>query len=438
MKRRNFLIATAGTAVLSGIGCHSNLSDQENFSSGLLDKIKKIAGFSLSELYEKLSSHFYDDFLPFFLKNMVNYKDGGFYPYTEWDGKPISGVEGQESWWLGRGIWMVSFLYNNLKKEQGFLDIGERAVNIIIRNKPDGDFLWHKSFTPDGKPAENPSDYIYDDLFIAEGLAEFGIASGDKQYIEMAKQTILKCLRIYDSPEYKYTPTYGLNIEPLKTPGILGHWMVFLVVTTQMLRYNDDPEIKIINDRAVDAIMNYFFNPEFKLLNEILNHDLSRPGNDFSQFVYIGHAMETLWMVMWEAVRREDKELFNSAVLHFRHHVEVAWDDVYGGVFRSLNHVGKNIWELDKQMWVQVEIMVGMLLALEYGGFDWAGEWYGKMYNYFVKNFSLKKFNSPMWLLGGSRRPWDEPRQGTGAIYHLPRWMMMNLLSVERMMGKRN
>ncbi|MCK4466506.1 MAG: hypothetical protein KAU83_12415, partial [Bacteroidales bacterium] len=84
MKRRNFLIATAGTAVLSGIGCHSNLSDHENFSSPLLGKNKKIAGFSLSELYEKLSSHFYENFLPFFLKNMVNYKDGGFYPYTEW------------------------------------------------------------------------------------------------------------------------------------------------------------------------------------------------------------------------------------------------------------------------------------------------------------------------------------------------------------------
>ena len=438
MKRRDLLKATVGTTVLSSVGCQSNKTEREDFYLGLIDKNQKLDGFSLSELHEKYKTHFYDDFLPFFLKNMVNYKHGGFHAYTEWDGRPRSGVETQESWWLGRGIWMVSFLYNHLLKEQRFLDICERAVKIIMKNKPEGDSLWHKSFTPDGNPAEKPRDFIYDDLFIAEGLAEFGIASGDNQYIELAKQTLLKCLKIYDSPEYKYAPDYGLKITPPKAPRILGHWMIFLIITTQMLRYNDDPEIKAIADRAIDAIMNYHFNPEFDLLNEILYHDMSLPDNEFAQFVYTGHAMETLWMVMWEAVRRKDKELFFTAAQRFRRHVEISWDDVYGGVFRSLNHVNKNLWELDKQMWTQVEIMVGMLLAYEHGGFDWAGEWYGKMYNYFAKNFSLKKHNSPMWLLGGSRKPWDDPRPGTGAIYHLPRWMMMNLLSIERMMKERN
>ena len=219
-------------------------------------------------------------------------------------------------------------------------------------------------------------------------------------------------MKIYDSPP--------------DAPRILGHWMLFLIVTTRMLRYNDDPEIKAIADRAIDAIMNYHFNPEFYLLNEILCHDLSLPDNEFAQFVYTGHAMETLWMVMWEAVRRQDRQLLLAAAQRFRRHVEISWDDVYGGVFRSLNHVNKNLWELDKQMWTQVEILVGTLLAYEHGGFDWTVEWYGKMYNYFVKNFSLKKYNSPMWLLGGSRRPWDEPRQGTGAIYHLPSVSLLN------------
>ena len=42
--------------------------------------------------------------------------------------------------------------------------------------------------------------------------------------------------------------------------------------------------------------------PRFNLLNELINHDLSRPKNEYEQLDYAGHAIETLWRVMYEAL----------------------------------------------------------------------------------------------------------------------------------------
>jgi mannose/cellobiose epimerase-like protein (N-acyl-D-glucosamine 2-epimerase family) len=85
--------------------------------------------------------------------------------------------------------------------------------------------------------------------------------------------------------------------------------MVLLRVCTQMLRQRADPELDAVARRAVDAIMSAHFNPDFELFNELLNHDLSRPGNEYAQLVYTGHCVEVLWMVLDEARRRGDTAL---------------------------------------------------------------------------------------------------------------------------------
>ena len=90
------------------------------------------------------------------------------------------------------------------------------------------------------------------------------------------------------------------------------------------------------------------FQPDF-LQNEVLNHDLSR--NPAAPGSRTGHAIGAYWMVM-RAVRRKDRALWipprnGSAAM------EVAWDDVYGGAFRTLYDVDRNFWETDKVSWLQ-------------------------------------------------------------------------------------
>ena len=182
--------------------------------------------------------------------------------------------------------------------------------------------------------------------------------------------------------------------------------------------------------------MNHHYNPEFDLINELLNHDLSRPANEYAQLVYTGHCIEILWMLMFEAVRRRDEVLFDKLPVWFKRHVEVAWDDVYGGVFRNLQNVDRNVWLVDKVLWAQEEVLIGSMLIVERRGYDWAIELFQRTNSYVREKFLLKKHGSPIWMYASDRKATYEaflkmPKRVEN--FHHPRHLMLNLLSLERM-----
>ena len=175
--------------------------------------------------------------------------------------------------------------------------------------------MWPKELTREGKALTSADGEIYGDLFIAEGLAEFSKATGELSHWDTARDLVLKCVRLYDRDDYR--PTIGqtyLGPNAPRFPGarIQGVWMVLIRVVTQMLEMHADAELERVARRSVDAITNHHYNPEFQLINELLNHDLSRPQNEYAQLVYTGHCIENLWMLMKEAERLRDDRLFEK------------------------------------------------------------------------------------------------------------------------------
>lgn len=433
MDRRKFLtttlITTAGSMLAPG--CEKFPGSRK---TGKAQKIENLAGYTLEELRQIYEVDLFDDFLPFMGKYIIDHEYGGFMCYADRDGTLIN--TDKNSWFEGRGIWVYSFLYNNLKADTKYLEVARKSVEFILQNKPSGDQLWPRFFTREGKPKSAPDKQVYGDLFIAEGLAEYAKATKDWSYWEFAKELVLKCVRIYDRPDYypEIGKTYLGNSAPL-FPGarILGVWMVLIRVISQMLEMRADEELEKLVQRSVDAVLNAHFNPQFQLINELLNHDLSRPDNDYAQLVYTGHAIETLWMILYEAVRRRDRELFDTAAQHFQRHVEVAWDDVYGGVFRNLQHVDKNIWIVDKALWAQEEVLIGALYVVEHTGADWAKEMFSRMYTYVREKFPLQRYGFPLWILYADRKVTFQRHYNRVGNYHHPRHLMLNLLSLERM-----
>ena len=166
----------------------------------------------------------------------------------------------------------------------------------------------------------------------------------------------------------------GPDAAPFPGARVQGAAMVLLRLATQMLRYGPDRSLEDLADFALDALMERHYNPAFDLNNEFLNHDYTLPQNDYAQFVYTGHTIEAMWMVMDEALRRKDPILFDLAAARFRRHLEVAWDDVYGGLFRGVRHVDRNDWLLDKVLWEQEEALIGCLMLIEHRGDRWEHE----------------------------------------------------------------
>jgi mannose/cellobiose epimerase-like protein (N-acyl-D-glucosamine 2-epimerase family) len=215
--------------------------------------------------------------------------------------------------------------------------------------------------------------------------------------------------------------------------------MVLLRVCTQMLERHHDPGLEAVARRAVDAIMRHHFNPDFELFNELLNHDLSRPDNEYAQLVYTGHCIEMLWMVLHEARRRGDQALFDLAAARFERHISVAWDDVFGGVFRNLQHVERNVWLTDKVLWAQEEVLIGTLRLVE-SGLEWAAAEFSRMYRYVRSTYLLNHGGRPIWMYAGNRRMEHAsflamPRRFEN--YHHPRHLLLNLLVLDRLAAAR-
>ena len=434
MKRRKFFSALAGTSVLLAPGCNWEKDKGTIKNSIMVSDKGMLAGLSLDTLLKQYKYYFFDDFLPFMDKYVVDHKYGGFMCNTDRDGTNIT--QNKTTWYEGRGIWVYSFLYNKIAGEQKYLDVARKSVEFILKNEPEGDTLYVDIFTREGKPVGEPSTSIYGDLFVANGLSEYSKATGDDVYWEKAKSILFKCLRIYDQPAYPYHVDYGSEVAPMKGERVLGHWMILLRLITQMLEFKSDPEVEKVASRCVDTIMNKHYIAEYQLMNEVLNHDMTRPDNDFSQFVSIGHAIECLWMVQSEAVRLKDKMLFELAAQRFKRHVEVAWDDVYGGVFHNLINVDMNIWRIEKSLWAQEEVLVGAMMLIEHTGAQWAKDLYKKVWNYVIDKFPLEQYGYPIWILYADRKVTFEKHYDRVGNFHHPRHLMLNILSLERMIER--
>ncbi|MBT4483236.1 MAG: hypothetical protein HOC71_06120 [Candidatus Latescibacteria bacterium] len=435
MKRRSFIKANTGiaAALTASAGCAGK---REDTSSG--KEIPGLAGMPLDVLRARYRADLFDEFLPFMERHVIDHRYGGFMCSTRPDGTNLSTTK--RAGYEGRGVWVYSFLYNNLASEQKYLDVAERSVRLLLKNKPVGASMWPGSFTREGEPSSQPGASVNADLYIADGLAEFARATGDDTWWNMAREILMKCLWVYDQDDYGTGMGKGYvsaDTPPISGIRIMDDWMLFLWVATQMLHQKPDADLVLLAAQCTDTIMTKFYNPETGLTGEILNHDYTRPKNDYAQVVNFGNDFQALWHVMASSLRIGGGSHFHKAAERLRRHIQVALDDVYGGVLNVLANVDKNIWRTGKAHYVQVEPLVGLLYVIEHTGADWAQELFGKIYDYEQKTFHLKQYNHPLWVNSADREGmFDLKKSNRIGNFHQPRHLMLNLLGIERMIER--
>lgn len=386
----------------------------------------------LSRLRDQYRTALFDQFLPNMDSYVVDHEYGGFLLQVDCATGELLGTD-KRSWFDGRGLWVYSYLYNNFEKNPKYLEIAGKTKDLLLSLRPEGDAFWVKTYSREGKPLDGPGD-IYGNLFVAEGLAEYAIAAGEPQYRELAKQLIFSCVDRYDRPDYSYV-VGSVGLPPIEAPRILGHWMIFLSLSTQMLKHGADADLEALANRSVNAIMDHHINREHGLTNEVINHDLSTPVNGYDQFSVIGHGFETLMFVMREAERRKDDALFERASAAFKRHVEIAEDWVYGGYFHTVKNVAAYTWILDKQLWTSMEVLNGTLMLVERSGDPWAWETYMRTLNYVEEKIIQDGYK--FWPSYADRKA-AVLRTKSMENYHEPRQLMFGLQSLERMIQKQD
>lgn len=387
----------------------------------------------LTDLRDHYRRYLFDEYLPFWNQYGIDHDRGGFFCVLDHDGSRID--DSKNMWYQGRGLWTHSYLARQFENDES-LQVARRTKNFLLTHGRDADGNWVSGLDADGTVTAGPTQRGYESLFVAEGLTAYAAAAQDDEALDIAIDSLQRAVQLYEDPTRHVDEGY----IPHSHPGmrVLGGHMVLILTLTQMLEQRPgDKALQRLADDVVDGITTKFFNERYQLMNEALVNDLSGPAEENADFCYLGHAIETMWMTMVEALRRQDQALFELCADRFRRHVEVAWDDVYGGLFRSLK-VTSNEYTLDKVLWLQEEGLLGCLLILEFGQEDdgWAQRWYTRLFDWVEQHCSLKPHGHPLYQISGDRQMTFVEHVTRKENYHHPRCVMRSLLALERMIAK--
>ena len=112
-----------------------------------------------SSIYKE---NLFNNVLPFWQNNSIDHINGGYFTCLEEDGTVYD--TDKFIWLQGRQAWTFSMLYNQVEKNEDWLQIAKIGIDFLIEHGKDekGDFYF--SVTAEGKPLVKPYN-IFSDCF---------------------------------------------------------------------------------------------------------------------------------------------------------------------------------------------------------------------------------------------------------------------------------
>ena len=83
-------------------------------------------------------------------------------------------------WFQGRFAFICSFAYNNVEKNQEWLDAAKSTLEFIEKHCFDEQGHMYFSVTAEGKPLRKRR-YVFSETFAAIAMSEYALATGDQQ-----------------------------------------------------------------------------------------------------------------------------------------------------------------------------------------------------------------------------------------------------------------
>ena len=388
-------------------------------------------------LHSLCQRQLFDEYLPFWERGGIDETHGGFMCYLYDDGSVEN--DRKDIWYQGRGIWVYSYLYNELDKQAKWLEFAREARDFMVEHMHRGDGTWLTTVDRVGKPvssiAIDRSNNVYGALFAAAGLIQYAKATGSEEDLELARLSINKSVQRYEEDDYLGATVSGVDATGLRAQ---GHSFMFVWVVPQLLELLDDPKLEALVQGHLDALQNYYWNPDFNISNEFLYHDYSRIPSQ-AGFMVPGHSIEAQWMAMQEAARQGDNTRAHVFKDRMRHLIEMSWDYVFGGTCDTAyyaeatdTHPAGPVFDV-KTMWAQTEVALGCLMADEFNGEDWARDWFEHSWSFLQKTMLT---DTGVWRQAVDRQGNDKQREGISIYrrgnFHQPRCLMYMMQILEQ------
>lgn len=300
-----------------------------------------------------------ENIMPFWMKYGLDRENGGVYTCVNRDGSLMDTTK--SVWFQGRFAFICSFAYNNVEKNQEWLDAAKSTLEFIEKHCFDEQGHMYFSVTAEGKPLRKRR-YVFSETFAAIAMSEYALATGDQHWAKRAIQVFEDTQRFLATPGF-LPAKFEADVK------LQGHSIVMILINVGscIRKVVDDPKLTQQIDESIEKLKKYFIHPEFKCLLETVGENGEFIDTNMTRTINPGHCIETSWFIMEEAkLRGWDKPMFYLALQVFDWSWDWGWDKQYGGIinFRDCKNLPSQDYSQDmKFWWPQCETIIASLYA---------------------------------------------------------------------------
>ncbi len=383
----------------------------------------------LRALRESLHSELYGRVVPFWLRHAID-PDGGINNCLADDATLVSRDRWLWSQW--RAVWVFSRLYRQTGDKQ-FIQIADGIRQFCCRHGWHADGGWRLCVSAAGDEIRG-RDSIYVDGFAMYGLAEFIAATDDEDAKRWARRTtshVVDTLGVpHDQiPHFPYPVPRGMRVH--------GIPMIFSLCFQTMADTMRDDGLAEIARRLSHEVMHSFYRQDRDVVLERINADGTEAQRPLGTVVVPGHVIESMWFQIDVASATGDTPTIDRAIALIRRHLELGWDDPYGGLLLAVDADGGTEvgWSFadTKLWWPHTEAMIALLRAYEISRAPWCLDWYERIHSYTFKHFPDSSTGEWLQRLDRTGRPISEiVALPVKDPFHLPRALMLCIEILDR------
>ncbi len=388
---------------------------------------------SFKELAAQYREELFGSVLPFWMEKSPDTECGGYFTCLDRYGNVYD--TDKFVWLQGREVWMFSMLYNKVEKNPEWLECAIKGAEFLKKYGHDGNDNWYFSLTRDGQPLVEPYN-IFSYTFAAMAFGQLSIATGNKEYADIAKKTFDIVLSRADNPKAKWNKAHPgtRDLKNFALPMIMCN----LALEIEPLL---DPEyLNSTIETCLHEVLDVFYRPELGIVVENVTADNQLSDTFDGRHLNPGHAIEAMWFCMDLGVRLGRRDVIDKAVDITLTMLKYGWDEQYGGIFYFMDRKGCPPLELEwdqKLWWVHMETLISLLKGYKLTKRPECLEWFEKVHDYAWSHF--KDTEAPEWFGYLNRR--GEvllPLKGGKwkGCFHIPRglfqcWQVLESLAAE-------
>ncbi|MCH4155162.1 MAG: AGE family epimerase/isomerase [Muribaculaceae bacterium] len=345
------------------------------------------------KLAEQYKSELFDSVLPFWLEKSQDKDFGGYFTCLDRDGSVFD--TDKFVWLQGREVWLFSMLYNKVEHRKEWLDCAVQGGEFLKKYGHDGNFNWYFSLTRDGKPIVDPYN-IFSYTFATMAFGQLSIATGNKEYADIAKKTFDIILSKVQNPKGKWNKLHE-GTRPLKNFALP---MILCNLALEIESLLDPAYLNQTIETCIHEVMDVFVRPELGGIvveNVLENGDLADCFE--GRHMNPGHSIEAMWFIMDLGKRLNRPDLIekakNTALTMFNY----GWDKEFGGIYYFMDRKGCPPQELEwdqKLWWVHIETLICMLKGYQLTGDKQCLDTFLKVHDYVWTHF--KDPDYPEWF----------------------------------------